>query len=294
MTDARRLLERFAREERAVRDREFVAPVVSGGQVAVRVSGLVWRLTVAPHPRSGQAHGWSVLRATEDGRADVLRAAKLGEVSRYLERLPRFRFVLVERAVDRWLGVRATADGRLRGDVLYPVGLVTDGERFDTVCARFDGAAFWFESVDAGRDPGRGAWLRTQLAAGAAPELLQRPELTAEERTAYAHLVSARELAAQHAVERGLLAVERGLLAEVATEERRVRRAVEHAGGVFLRLDPVGEELTVTVEVDGHAHRALLRRRDLTVLSAGMCLSGQDSDFDLASLITVWRESLND
>lgn len=251
------LLERIARAERGLRGQEIVAPVLPGSAVAARVCGLVQRLTVVP---SGH-RGWSVLRVRGDGTAAVVRAATLSEISKYMERLPRHRFLLVDRNGERWLGLR---DG-----ALHPIGLVDEGQRFDHVWARFDGGSSWFEAPASGSDPARAGWLREQWAAQVAPAELARPGLTPEEVAAYTHLWDgSRE-----------------------PEQRRVERALGHAGARLMSVAPTGDQLEVTFELDGRPRMAQVRRSDLTVLAAGICLSGLDDEFDLASLVAVLREA---
>ena len=51
---------------------------------------------------------------------------------------------------------------------------------------RFDGSQFWYAAPDSRWDPATASYLRQELGRLTPPEQLQRPGLTAEERSAYA------------------------------------------------------------------------------------------------------------
>ncbi len=75
-----------------------------------------------------------------------------------------------------------------------------------------------------------------------------------------------------------------------ATDEQRIREALEHGGAELREMARRGGEIRVTYEVDGRRHVSLVHGSDMTVQSAGVCLSGGDRAFDLASLVGVLRE----
>jgi hypothetical protein len=145
------LLDRFAAAEERFLRSEFLAPALPGGVVQVRLEGVICRLRL-----DGDFHGWGVFRPTGPATAALMRRATLAEQRRYLELFPRRRVIL---CLSQWGGWRAWpahhGDRRFGPPALLPVRLVEDGQSFDVVQTRFDGAQSWVEQIDARADPRR-------------------------------------------------------------------------------------------------------------------------------------------
>jgi hypothetical protein len=201
-------------------------------------------------------------------------------VSRYLALFPPVKLVLVQNEGRAWLALQASrGDTRFTIRGLVPVQLCEEGlGRFETILSRFDGTMFWYEKKDPGRSPAFAAYLNEQLAheseAGLppAPELLHKAGLTREERDAY-ELVRALKVEARR-----------------SRAEVRLADALAHAGAWLRSFVERDDVYVVTYEVDGQRHASTIHRGDLTVVTAGVCLAGQDQRFDLTSLVGVLRE----
>jgi len=77
-------------------------------------------------------------------------------------------------------------------------------------------------------------------------------------------------------------------LREIAHVEQRLREALALAGGVLREFQDRGDcWLVEWATPDGERHASAIHKDDLTVLGAGICLSGRDRDFDLQSLVGV-------
>ncbi len=267
-------LSRLAAAEERFLASEFLAPVLRGGEVQVRIAGVICKLRVQP----GDFEGWGVFRPLSHGEARLVRLARLGERQRYLELFPLVRLILAVRHEGQWLATPAhRADGRFRIDGLVPVRLVEDDQLFEVIHARFDGGQFWYAEPDPRRDPAAAAYLRQALELLAKPEALSRPGLTPEEREAYAAAYRLRYEASEEA--------------RRDREEDRLRDALAHAGAELRSYVERGDVYTVTYEVDGQRHTSAVAKRDLSVQVAGICLSGEDANFDLQSLVGVLREA---
>jgi hypothetical protein len=280
-------LDRLAGAERAFVGQHLLAPVLRRGQVLVRLAGARCALRVAPR----DFVGWGVFEATSFRDARLLQPATLAERGRFLRLLPGLSLVLVRRESQGWRAVPAQrSDSRFRIDGAVPVELVDDVDRFDTVRARFDGGRFWFEETDPRADPAAARYLREALGRDAPPADMARPGLTLEQRLAYATEVGWRleDARARRQAEQLREAAEAE--ARTTAQERRVRDALAHAGANLRDLVERGDVYRVTYEVDGRRHTSVVNRHDLTVQTAGICLSGHDNHFDLASLVGVLRE----
>ena len=262
----RDLIDRFGREEDAFLRTEFVAPVIRGSTVRVRIAGMVCELAVR-NPRSGIM----VLRPLSTREAEIVREATRAEARRYLDLFPRARFVTCYQAGDLWFGIpAATPTKSIRIEGVAPIVLARGLQLFQTVRVRFDGALFLQESTER---PAEAAYLRDALVRSAEPGELDRKGLTEPEREAYARQLRIRQEL------------------EMSRDERRLRRALELAGAALRDYRETGDAFTVTWRVDGVEHTSIVSKGDLTVISSGICLSDRDRDFDLTSLVSVMRQA---
>jgi hypothetical protein len=201
-------------------------------------------------------------------------------VREYLGHFSHASLVLCEHRDDLWLGLPAEpAPGGVKVEGLAPVLLARDAQLFDPVRVRWDGIRFLFEGKNLRRDPSVAAFLREALAREVQPEALERPGLLPAEREAYRYQWALRREAKRKTAERR---------AEGA--EERLRRAVAHADGRLHSFMERDDHYAVTFTVDGVRHTSTVHKGDLSVMVAGICLSGEDDKFDLPSLVGVLRE----
>ncbi len=268
--NARALMDRMASAERDFLKAEFLAPVLRGGQVRVRIEGLVLTLRVAGPYEAG----WAILKPLSIDKAAVLRKPSLMQVRSYLGLFPSVRLLLLARGDTEWSAVQAHAgDRRFRIDGAVPVHLAVGVEPFEQIVARYDGATFLFQEVDRRRSPAIAAYLRESLRSGISPDELRKPTLTAEEKEAYRRVFEALEEAKHNRV------------------EIKLGDALSRADAALQSYIEREDAFTVSFSADGRTHRATVRKDDLTVISAGLCLSGQDQRFDLQSLVGVIQEA---
>lgn len=313
--DVRALIKKAAQDTRDVFETTIMAPVVPGCRVRVRIAGVVSEFDVDDR----EFLGWALLKPEAPGQATLIGEASPAQVKAYMELLPRFQMIMLKELQSSWWALPAQgSDSRISISHPVPIRLAARIMSFDTATVRFDGASFWFESIARRRNPAVARTLRDQLSKEVFPEDLQCAEMTPQERLAYAFLFYEQfpELIEQDApvsiptdhTSESTAAIEntfdydtwlkdfqkvRGIL-EREHEMGKIKHALRHAGAQlhsYWRSRPMDREVNVNIIVDGKNHIARVDCRDLTVVNAGVCLSGRDMDFDLTSLVGVLREA---
>jgi hypothetical protein len=268
------ILNKLEAAERGFMEREVLAPVLPGRPVSVRIAGVVCALRV----EGPRAEGWHILKPLALDRARIVRRATLSEARAYLHLFPAVRLIVVAREERTWYALPA-AKGDTRFSIArqVPIVLAEDGvQPFETVITRFDGRLFYYEQCDSRRNPTLAAYLREAIAVPTPPAELRKPGLSAEERAAYTWAWDLLEEA------------HRDHVAE------RLSDALAHAGAHLRSFLEREDVYAVTYTLGAERHTSIIRKNDLTVLTAGICLSGRDADFDLTSLVGVLREAADE
>lgn len=265
------ILNRLEAAENDFLTRDVLAPVLPGRGVIVRIAGIVCTLRV----EGKRFTGWGVLRPQTLDTATLLRPATLAETTAYLKLFPAVRLIVVAREGRQWHALPASQGAKsVQINGAAPVLLSeTNLQPFETVIARFDGQFFWYERRDTRRNPALAAYLREALDAGTPTADLHKSGLSPEERAAYDW---ARALMAE--------AARLGIVG-------RLDAALAHAGGRLIAFTERDDSYTVAYLVEGERAVSTVRKSDLSVLTAGICLSGEDASFDLTSMVSVMREA---
>lgn len=267
------LVDKLARQEQDAFQGTFLAPVVPGCTVTLRIQGIVHKLEFR-----GDFRGFAVLRRGNRNldRAKFVREATREERDRYLELLPRVRLIAIKLADNAMWAIPASTSGnRIAIQGAVPVNLPRSVDTFETFYARFDGQYFWFDKTDKRRGWSVVSTLRDRLREKAKPGNFSVLGCVPQEYLAYKMLF----IDTYDTVDRP------------KDDNTRITDALKHSGANLGSWRDAGAgRATVSFSLDGQNFNVIVNKADLSVQSSGICLSGKDSDFDLSSLVSVFRE----
>ena len=266
------LLAKLAGEESKFFNSEFLGPVLKGQTVRVKLSGVVLTFSIIT-PKNFE--GWGVYSALSPKTAKFVREPKMKERQDYLELFPSLRLILCGKDEEQWLGIPAnSSDTRFKISGFVPIRLPREVQMFETIQARFDGTNCWFEQTDAS-SLRNAVFFRQALSVETDPAKVVFGGSSKEEHKAYA------------------IAFLREIEAKKDRNEERIKLALERAGAEYRSYIDRGDTYTVEYVVNGEQHRSVVSKNNLSVQSAGICLSGGDAAFDLQSLVSVIKEGQN-
>lgn len=310
--DARELVARLSQQGRALLQKEIIAPLLPGRRIRTRLEGLVYDFRLR-----GNFVGWGRFRPLNEREAEVLGEALPWERGGYLELFPALRVILLwPDHHNTWWGIPFNdSDAKQRFGLPsepLPIFLCdpTNGaERFERVIVRVDGSTLWFDGPDMLADPQHAEWLRDATAQADETEVTFMPGLAGSER--YALLLwqihqleqsvrSGTSVQPNSAQQTQLPHGHQQQSAWLRTERQRDRleESLRHA---LHKADATLHSYSEITRSDGTISHIIVEWRerhgtfryrstvepDMNVVSSGICLSDQDDDFDLTSLVNV-------
>ena len=276
---AHHIIESLAQKEQETVRATFLAPCVRGGTVCTRIDGIVQAFTLKPSDHEG----WGMFRPNNGLKeASFVEEPALSLIDRYLHLFTALRVRLVYRIEGQsWLAFPVnSSDASQKFGKAEPmvVHLVEGGNPFQAIIARHDGSAFWFHEPDTRANPVIEETLLNWLNLAQEPHRLQQQyrfrAMTPEDSIAY-------ELAWNRTAHSRQMCRER-------RDRERLQTALHRGGGQLKEFFDRDDYWLVTWQTHtGEQHSSAIRKKDLTVVSAGICLDDNDEDFDLQSLVAV-------
>ncbi|NOK62575.1 MAG: hypothetical protein GFH27_549333n63 [Chloroflexi bacterium AL-W] len=263
------LIQALAQDEANLQGQEFLAPLRREGRARLRLRGLIHELRVAnPQP------GWWICRIKDTNNAEIVDETLPWQRGDYLALWPHVRLVLLEAIQGHvWLALPynpAEALQRFNITDFVTIQLVEGGQPFERVIGRVEGDTIWYDDHDRRADLATAEGLRQALA-----EQRDTPGIAglgAGEQMAYTLL--------------NFQTSEVRPPGEASSTDQRIRHALEVGGAQLLGYEVTDHGIRVTWERNGQRSITLVGD-DLGVYSAGICLSGEDTRFDLTSIVGV-------
>ncbi len=313
--DLHALLAQMGKEGRSLLEREIIAPLLPNGKIRTRLNGMVYELK----PR-GDFVGWGRFRPLNEREAEPISELLPWERGAYLEVFPALRMILLwpdaqqQRAGMWWALAFNTSDAQQWFDFAaepLPVFLCdpTDGaERFERVIVRVDGYMLWYDGPDTLADPTHAEWLRNTATHLDEMDGFLAGLASSERQALIFWHIRQLEQAMETEVQRRRQVIvqpqkrkqQEWLQQQMAHSilEERLRYALAKADATLHSYSEIpstrGNADQLVVEWSENGQRRRYRstiNAQFTVVSSGICLSGQDRDFDLTSLVHVMTQS---
>lgn len=264
------IFDKLEAEEKLIFTQRFLSPVVYGSKVKIRANGVNVFFSVRPKG----FHGWGIFQPVSANEAALIEYPTLEQKQEYLSLFP--ECVLMVTDQEKSLASLLIDDGRFKITGSVPVLFPENLQLFDAIKVRFDGVNMWYDSHFNHFSTLMIDRLRDSINVNIKPENLEKHSGLTKAILGCYNIVYQRQ---------------QELLK--SSKEYQVKNAVERAGGKFAAYKEIGNRYSVEYFIDGQRHTSLVNKDTLRVESAGICLNGTDSNFDLQSLISVVREGHN-
>ena len=279
MTDARQLIEKISITEKQIRSREFFAPFTeTSKRVYVKVDGINYAFRIVGQHGSG----FGIFRPIDFSCAKYISGASIDITRNYLDALPKLHFILAYETNKGWVGYPFNLESAQKTIGLNSQAIidnVSDVQRFDVITGRFDGMHFWFDEIFHGSDPLKADRMRVCFESYPNSVKLMRK-----------HCELIKSITPEE-IQTFNLAVDSWVIFQATSTEDILAGSLARGGGKFRSYVIRGDNIEVKWTSErGSDYTSLVKKESFDIVSAGICLEGEDHKFNLKDLPGVIRE----
>lgn len=260
--ETRNLIKEIQKRQQEIVGRKIIAPMISGSRIIIKIAGLIHFLDVADNFYE-QNFTVGLFQVETIHKVSLIRSCTMQEQNEYLSLFPRIHVVVVD--PENNIGI-------IWGNHIKYVKFVSTEKRniFDIISCRIIGNMPMDCGFSMVNDPQISATMRRYLIEKK-NKLPIAWGISGFHRIIYSHIFERNKETKVDVVKNALEYNKAGLVdyREMGDNIFRVRYIVD------------GREFVSDVSID-----------NLQVLSSGVCLSGQDSMFDLTSVVGVLRRGI--
>jgi len=274
------LLEKINKEDMKISEQEILAPVQIGSAfIQTKVANMIRKFAISEQRSSGI----KIFKATDYENASYIREASEGEIRSYLDILPKIILILLYQQDGCWYAFPAHQEQFKRVGPATVVSILNTHEscdRFDYVIARYDGYTFWYDDVDYRVDPDKQEHMRSSLMKQNWGKIrnvddpnvyiLDYKGLTLEDSIAY-------QIAARRLIQDSRSTIEQRLEKDLLDVNAKLSSVIEKGVNIEVKW----------INASGQIYTTVIQKNDFRVVTAGICVSGEDRKFDLKSLVGV-------
>lgn len=264
------ILDKMIAKEKSFRHKRFFAPFTPNTKTAVvKLDGMNYVFKI-----NCPGTGFGFFQSLDGVKADLIEMSSLDSVRQYLDILPRIHLILCYETNYGWVAYPLhleSAKKKLSVSGPIIVRSVADCQRFDVIVARFDGLYFWYDEIFSGEDPFKSEEIRQCFTGFQSKPMFQKFEklsgVSPERKTAFEIAVGSWEEFRK------------------TTTEENLQNLLVQGGGSLKSYIVRGDNLEVNWDTSsGSRYISIVDKETFDVLSAGICLSGEDTKFHLKDL----------
>jgi hypothetical protein len=276
-----KLINNYTKKEKQLLEQEILAPAIGRGKIFTSLdTGAIYQFNVPI-----KFSGWGIFQPVSTIQVRLKRVAQEYERLAYLYRLPHLRCIAINSTNNnKWLVIpKNLSDARQRNFKTEPFEIyLVDKvvQQFETVLVNTDSSNYWFHGVDRRSSP--------IIAKG----LLKYYNEIVDKQSWDNDITITSSPEEKLAIK---IALAKKKVDSIPKEQLLMQQQLSYLGANLVSYSPLdtNDNSYQVKYTDDYGEHAVTVGKDYSIISAGICLSGEDDKFDLASIVKVLQNDDN-